>query len=338
MVKLSIVMPVYNAEKFLYRSINSILNQTFTDWELILVDDGSKDNSAKICDEFATKDKRIKVLHIENGGSGPARNRGIDVVEGEFIAFPDSDDWMELDAYRICIEKMEETSADLLVFGIRTHIYNDDKAVVENLVEEKIEPVFYTTQEQCRKNYVDLHKKINMNSPCNKIYRRSILSRHSLWFPDLRRMQDCVFNILYYDKIKSVLVIKDNLFNRTWHLAKEQRKKMPDTMLDIAIIYHQTVFDILKKWNKINCESELFFDERFVELLKMIEFDCGYVKEYSWGKINKIIRNINKNAYVQGVLKNYEKNKKIISKVEYAMLHNYNLVLSLYILIKAKKG
>ena len=92
--KISVIVPVYNAEKYLHRCIDSILAQTFTDFELLLIDDGSKDKSGEICDEYAKKDKRIRVFHKENKGVSSARNVGLDNAKGEFITFCDSDDWV----------------------------------------------------------------------------------------------------------------------------------------------------------------------------------------------------------------------------------------------------
>lgn len=93
--KVSVIVPVYNVEKYLHRCIDSILAQTFTDFELLLVNDGSKDNSGKICDEYAAKDSRIRVFHKENSGVSSARNLGLDNVKGEWVTFCDSDDYVE---------------------------------------------------------------------------------------------------------------------------------------------------------------------------------------------------------------------------------------------------
>lgn len=93
--KISIIVPVYKAETYLHRCVDSILAQTFTDWELILVDDGSPDQSGKICDEYAKKDQRVKVIHKENGGVSSARQRGLDESVGEYTIHADPDDWVE---------------------------------------------------------------------------------------------------------------------------------------------------------------------------------------------------------------------------------------------------
>lgn len=99
MPKISVIVPIYNTEKYLHRCIDSILTQTFNDLELLLIDDGSIDKSGVICDEYAKKDTRIRVFHKENGGVSSARNLGLDNAKGEWITFVDSDDWIENDAY-----------------------------------------------------------------------------------------------------------------------------------------------------------------------------------------------------------------------------------------------
>ena len=99
--KISIIIPVYNVEKYLRRCLNSIINQTYKDIEIILVDDGSTDNSGKICDEYKEKDNRIVVIHKENGGLSDARNAGIDIAKGKYIGFIDSDDFADIRMYEI---------------------------------------------------------------------------------------------------------------------------------------------------------------------------------------------------------------------------------------------
>ncbi|MDT6814838.1 glycosyltransferase, partial [Enterococcus faecium] len=97
MCEISIIVPVYKVEKYLRKCVDSILAQTFTDFEVILVDDGSPDNSGKICDEYAEKDNRVRVIHKENGGLSSARNAGIDVARGKYLGFVDSDDYIDED-------------------------------------------------------------------------------------------------------------------------------------------------------------------------------------------------------------------------------------------------
>lgn len=115
----SIIVPVYNAEKYLCEAIESVLNQTYTDFELLLINDRSTDNSKGICEKYAQKDNRIKLLenNTENHGPGPARNIGLDNISGEFIYFMDADDWIDKSLLQCAVLRMQETNADIVQFG-----------------------------------------------------------------------------------------------------------------------------------------------------------------------------------------------------------------------------
>lgn len=116
-MKLSIVVPVYKVEPFLDKCIASILTQTFSDFELILVDDGSPDRCGEMCENWARKDSRIRVIHKENGGLSDARNAGIEIAKGEYIGFVDSDDYIKPDMYEVLVENMEKYNADISMCG-----------------------------------------------------------------------------------------------------------------------------------------------------------------------------------------------------------------------------
>ncbi|EGP5489252.1 glycosyltransferase, partial [Enterococcus faecium] len=118
MCEISIIVPVYKVEPYLRKCVDSILAQTFTDFEVILVDDGSPDNSGKICDEYASKDSRVRVIHKKNGGLSSARNAGIDVARGKYLGFVDSDDYIEKDMYELLYDNIVKEQADLSICGI----------------------------------------------------------------------------------------------------------------------------------------------------------------------------------------------------------------------------
>ena len=134
MPQISVIVPVYNAEKYLHRCIDSILAQTFSDFELLLIDDGSKDNSGRICDEYAAKDSRIRVFHKKNGGVSSARNMGLDNAKGDWITFVDSDDWVKQD---YLYSMISQPDADLIMssfdiienFGKWLHIRTCDNMI-----------------------------------------------------------------------------------------------------------------------------------------------------------------------------------------------------------------
>lgn len=114
---ISIIVPVYNVEPYLRKCLDSIIGQTYRDLEILVIDDGSTDQSGKICDEYAERDERIKVFHTENRGLSAARNLGLDEATGEWIGFVDSDDWIESDMYEVLLKKAEETGADVVECG-----------------------------------------------------------------------------------------------------------------------------------------------------------------------------------------------------------------------------
>ena len=116
--KISVIIPVYNVEPYLRQCLDSVVNQTYKNLEIIIIDDGSPDNCGAICDEYAAKDKRIQVIHKENCGLSAARNDGLARATGEWIAFVDSDDWCELDLYEKAIACAEKTDPDIVLYSL----------------------------------------------------------------------------------------------------------------------------------------------------------------------------------------------------------------------------
>lgn len=129
--KISVIVPVYKVEEYLPKCIESILNQTYKNLELILVDDGSPDRCPEICDEYAKKDKRVKVIHKKNAGVSAARNDGIDSATGDFVAFVDSDDWIEPEMYEKLLQKQQENDYDVVFCGFNIIIDNVVYSVIE---------------------------------------------------------------------------------------------------------------------------------------------------------------------------------------------------------------
>ena len=135
MEKISIIVPVYNVEKYLEKSVNSILNQTYKNLEIILVDDGSKDNSGKIADDLSKNDERIKVIHKENGGLSSARNEGMKVVTGDYIAFLDSDDCIVPDFYEYLYNLIKKYDCDIAqgrFLRINEELMDNSNEIIEN--------------------------------------------------------------------------------------------------------------------------------------------------------------------------------------------------------------
>lgn len=150
--EISIIVPVYNMEKYLPQCVESIIAQTFTDWELLLVDDGSKDSCGVMCDEWAKRDERIKVIHKENSGQADSRNMALKIAKGRYIGFADSDDWAEPKMYETMYSMAKQYDADIVICGYsdeyinRTKVYNDDGKIVVYSRNEALERLIYDNE------------------------------------------------------------------------------------------------------------------------------------------------------------------------------------------------
>ena len=171
MCVISIIVPIYNIEKFLPCCIDSILAQTFTEWELILVDDGSKDTCGSICDEYATKDGRIRVIHKPNGGLTSARNAGLAMASGEWVMYLDGDDWIEPEMLELLLRKGEETGADI-VMGDFLFAYPDRDV-----------PYRLPDWDDCKTTSLNRYITSVWTCVWGGIHRRSLYEEHQLQSP-----------------------------------------------------------------------------------------------------------------------------------------------------------
>ena len=166
--KLSVIVPVYNASSWLRRCVDSVLEQPFRDFELILVDDGSRDSSGTICDEFAARDGRVQVIHQVNTGVSAARNVGIKSAQGEYLQFVDSDDWLEENYSGALLAAAEQSGADVVIAGFRT--------VQEMSYSSKKPPEYEIRQaRELTEAFDPFYFSMLLNSPCNKVYRRELV-------------------------------------------------------------------------------------------------------------------------------------------------------------------
>lgn len=199
MEKISVIVPVYNVERYLRQCLDSIVNQTYQNLEIILVDDGSPDNCGAICDEYAEKDGRIIVIHKENGGVRAARNDGIERATGDWVAFADSDDWCEMDYYEQLIKAVGNHKADVICAGGYCKEYPSKSIQIYTFTE----PFQFTG----RKSMVPLMKRLRLYGlPWDKLYRTTFLKENHLLFDvTCEAFDDFLFNLQVYDKTESVI-------------------------------------------------------------------------------------------------------------------------------------
>ena len=201
---ISVVVPCYNVEKYLEKCVKSIVDQTYTNLEIILVDDGAKDGTPELCDKLALTDSRIKVVHKLNGGLSDARNAGITVASGEYITFFDSDDWLEPDTIKNAYEKMISDNYDLVVWGYvadfvddSENILNSRKCMVSGICENGDAVVLP------RKGTLGL-----CGYAWNKLYKTDIIKDNNLLFEKgISLVEDILFNSLYFCRCEKIAFI-----------------------------------------------------------------------------------------------------------------------------------
>lgn len=195
----SVIIPVYQAEKYVVRCVESVINQTYKKLEVIMIDDGSEDNSLEICNEFAKKDSRIQIFHQTNMGVAAARNKGLDYAGGEYIYFLDSDDWIDKNTLADMVYSLEENNSDLCICGFH---YIDGQKEQEHC---------FTGEFQVKRNvfmsdyFWKLYEDTILFNIGTKLYRRSLIEENRLRFhADMVIYEDIRFCLEYLDKAESV--------------------------------------------------------------------------------------------------------------------------------------
>lgn len=245
----SIVIPAYNVEEYIVFCLDSIRSQSYPNIEAIIVDDGSKDNTATIVKEYAAKNEHFRYVHQENQGSGIARNTGIQNAEGDFLIFIDPDDWVESDYVEKLMSAQQESHADLVICGATEHHYGKDTKGNEQLAKRKSYDKLIISQEEARENYLTILNQGLVSGPWGKLFKHSVIKENGVEFPDFRRSQDIVFNYRYYNHIKSAKIIDYYGYNyRVFH-SKVKAKVLPHYYKILETIYTD-VKEMLHSWGK----------------------------------------------------------------------------------------
>src|SRR5690606_29594046 len=244
MPQTSIILPCYNVASYLPKAIESVLAQTDPEFELLVVIDGSPDNSKTIADKYALKDNRIKVFEKVNGGLSDARNYGLERAKGEFVYFMDSDDWIEPNLLEDNLKIIQDENLDFIIFGY----IQDDEDAEGNLIASK--PVIPQLEELNKGQTIelDVHHIGLMGYAWNKVYRRSFLNQHNFRFE------------------KGISLVEDILFNAPIYTISQKIVFNPKTyyhylnrpVVTLMKTFHENSFELKKKKNQA---LKLFFDE-----------------------------------------------------------------------------
>ncbi len=264
---LSVIVPIYKVEEYLSKCLDSIINQTYKNLEIILVDDGSPDKCPQICDEYAKKDNRIKVIHKENGGVSSARNLGLDVSKGEFVTFVDSDDWLDETMYEKMMAKQKEENLDL--------IFARYKSVRDGLIvdikEEQLDDFCKTNDLSYMLNHFTKFKIID-NVRYNYDYVMC-----SIWRMLFRKV--CVSNIRFDTSIR---YMEDCIFVYETFLQNQLKSGFVDDYL-YYYLHRETSATNIKGSYLINNSKniskkllEIFTNTKYIELAKAKIFFCYF--------------------------------------------------------------
>lgn len=285
--KISIIVPAYNVEKYVGKCIESLIAQTYKNIEVIIVDDGSKDNTGKIIDQYAEKDKRILIVHQKNNGLPHARNTGLQCASGDYIMFLDSDDWLETNCCEIVLSKIQSFDADILFFEYSKE-YKNKTVKMKTYGQKELKFDLMGVKE------FFLYDMRTITA-WGKIYKSEVIGEQR-YNESMKTAEDVDFNFRVYEKTKRALYINDNLLH--YRILENSAIHGFDSMIDSKL---SNVIDSLLEWgqgdlehreayysfvaiayilicqNKICLKPDLNFFEKVSEIRK-IEDNSSYKK------------------------------------------------------------
>ena len=288
---LSVIVPIYNTECFLEACVNSIIKQTLDDIEIILVDDGSTDNCPNICDLYAEKDKRITVIHKQNGGLSSARNAGINISTGKYIGFVDSDDTIMLEMYEAMLTIAQQENVDFVMCD-----YIKVTSSYSKMITLDIKGGLYTKNEIIQFIYPILITRESINygpflSVCNCIYKKEFLVTNELMFSDeILWSEDCLFSAIVGYYADSFYYMKNNAYYLYYQNFNSISTTFRNEAWDVYCKMHDKMIEFFINKKEFNFSRQLKLHALFISMiyLKQLNYtNLSLIKKY---KIrNKVI-------------------------------------------------
>lgn len=287
---ISVVLPTYNVVRCLEKCLDSLIDQTYSNIEILVVIDGATDGSYELAQEYETKDSRIKVIYQENAGSGPARNNGIKHSRGEFIAFVDPDDWVNKDYIETLVELQKQKDYDLVIVGHQKCLEIDGK-ITRTKTKTFAKSTSYIGLSEVRSRYIDLRFKEKLDdTPWGKLFKKEIIDINHLRFPDLRRSQDIYFNALYYDCISSLYESTYSGYYYRETIGDRQVKKTD---------YYLTAEILFKQFSELMASWKMTYNETEIASIYMLNLTSNYERII---ERNESSNDFLKNSFVNYVL------------------------------------
>lgn len=297
--KISIIVPVYNVEKYIHKCVDSILNQSFKDFELILIDDGSPDNCGKICDEYASQDSRVIVVHKENGGQATARNAALDIARGEYIGFVDSDDYIESDMYEILYNMCIENDCD--ISNCSSTIYYKDRKVVNGGHKFMIHD---------RKEAMKVVTEGVLYDEClwTKLIKKSLLE--NIRIPTGIAYEDTAFTYKLIDRAEKICCIGKAKYNYVKRENSTMDSAVKNVKIDAVLIYEEMYKFMEKKYPELCVLVAAKLANNSMRVMNLIISQADFNKfKKDYYKVSQIL-----NKYFNKIirLKEYPRNVKVL--------------------------
>ena len=298
MAKVSVIVPVYNTEKYLRKCIDSLLNQTLKDLEIIIVNDSSPDNSQEIIDEYVTKfPNKIKSIIKENGGQGSARNLGLEASSGEYIGYVDSDDFVDIHMYEDMLNQAIKDNSDIVDVGF--YIYSESgKVIKEDIYISERTPTNLNETKQLL---------FDKTAVTNKLYRASLLKDNNIKFREKKWYEDFDFVIKTICYAKKVSIIPKSYYYYLLRQGSTMNNSNAERNLEIL----EAMDEILKFFKEQNIYSEYIEELEFLAVFHIyLPTNVRIIRSnVTWAKKHEIIHKIN--SYMDSNFSNYKKNKYI---------------------------
>lgn len=247
----SIIMPVYGVEAYLRDSVGCILNQTYPNFEIILIDDRGKDRSGEICDELAAEDSRIRVIHLpENGGVSNARNQGLAAVRGKYVLMLDPDDIFDSDLLSTAYDAIRKNPAEVTVYGVIEEHFNDKNELkFERRVSTDLDYSF-NNQQDLRKYLIELEQKTLYGYPTNKVYETEHLRKSQAKFdPSKSLLEDIEFNVIFFQNVTRLNVLSFTPYHYKKRYSTSLTNKFVKEYFDLHRERVEMILNQYKSWD-----------------------------------------------------------------------------------------
>ncbi|SHI09057.1 Glycosyl transferase family 2 [Clostridium collagenovorans DSM 3089] len=318
---ITVIIPVYNAEKYLGRGIDSVLKQTYENFELILVNDGSKDSSLEVCNKYVEKDSRVRVISQKNSGVSVARNTGIKAASGKYLTFIDSDDYIELDFLEKSMKYVEEVGAEFYIGGYFEDIYTDDKLISTS---KSMGPGDVETVDTLIHNVFNGYPVECIQTCWGKLYLKDIIDKNNIKFAhDINMGEDQIFNYQYLLQCNSVIfddkcyyhylrINEGSLTCRYYNNIYEMSREIARALYNLK--------PVLSDENKVY--MDLYAGRK---VFTCIQYMFSYAKDLDYNTIIEKIKEVREDFFVKNLMQyidSFKKREKLtLILLKYNMIH-----------------